>query len=331
MKRIYMIVLLFCLVSLLASVCLGHAHPFARETPVSPAPPKRADESAHMEAVSDAGVMVHVKDGDVITETPLFEYLCGVVAAEMPASFEPEALKAQAVAARTFTLRQMLSAPEAHLNADICTDPACCQAYADDGALREKWGDEYLQNREKIRSAVAGTDGERLEYDGEPIIAAYHSSSPGVTESAEEVWGSAVPYLISEPTPETAASVPRFDTAVTVSADDFRDTVLAAHSDAVFGAEPENWVGEVSYTDGRRVKTVLIGGVQISGTELRAMFGLRSAAFEISASDSDITFHVTGYGHGAGMSQYGANVMAESGSTYEEILAHYYPGAALVR
>ena len=267
-------------------------------------------------------------EGEVKTVT-MSDWLPGVVAGEMPASFEPEALKAQAVAARTYIMYAMGREKPAHPEADVCDDPGCCKAHSTDEALRENWGGDYDANMQKILSAVRSTDGEYMSYGGEVIQAVFHSSSAGRTEDSAAIW-QAEPYLVSVESPETA-DVPNYVSSVTVSPEDFRETVLAAHPETEFGEDPAFWLGAAVHDASGRVESVDIGGAQVPGTELRTLFELRSTAFALDYTAEGFLFTVTGYGHGVGMSQYGANVMAQDGADYEEILTHYYPGAELTR
>ena len=256
------------------------------------------------------------------------DYLTGVVSAEMPPGFHDEALRAQAVAARTYAL--YCAAFSKHGEAQVCTDYRCCQAWQSDAQLREKWGEDYDANYEKIRSAVEDTYGEYLAAGGQPVFAAFHSSSASVTENSAAVW-SAVPYLVSVPSPETADDVPNYISTLRCSPIDFRDTVLSVHPGADFSGPEDQWIGELRRDESGRVASVVLGGEEVSGTELRSLFSLRSTAFELSYSSSAFTFTVTGFGHGVGMSQYGADKMARLGADYRQILAHYYPGTTLVK
>ncbi len=273
---------------------------------------------------SPAPEVIRVLSGTDIVEMDMQEYLLGVVAAEMPASFEPEALKAQAVAARTYAM--YCAAGGKHGQADVCTDYACCQAWLDESAMR---GGDYDTYAGKIRSAIAETAGQYLSYEGEPVFAAFHSSSAGATEDSGQVWNSR-PYLISVTSPETGADVPNYLSRLECAPLDFRDTVLSSWPQADFTGEESTWIGEITRDDSGRVATVTLGGVQIKGTELRSLFSLRSTAFSLEYTDGRFVFTVTGNGHGVGMSQYGAQVMAENGADYTQILAHYYPGTSLV-
>lgn len=268
---------------------------------------------------------LRVLDGETVREMDMQDYLVGVVAAEMPADFAPEALKAQAVAARTYAL--YCRNTSRHENADVCTDYRCCQAYFDDGALRQNWGADYAARREKIAGAVAATDGDVLCFEGQAIFAAFHSSSAGFTEDCGAIW-SELPYLVSVWSPESAETVPGYVSTRSFSPLDFRDTLLSARPQADFSGPPESWLGELTRDKSGRVESFTLGGERFSGVELRTLFSLRSTAFTLDY-DGDFRFTVTGFGHGVGMSQYGAEVMAEEGSDYREILAHYYPGTEL--
>jgi len=305
--------------------CLPHILPAAETTPAQ-------TESVERPLPAPAGtraaqtVLLRLPDGGVC-EMDMQEYLIGVVAAEMPAAFEPQALRAQAVAARTYAL--YCGEAHKHGTAQVCTDPGCCQAYSADSALRTNWGAAYETNLARIRAAVEATDGEYLSYGGAPVFAAFHSSSAGATEDCGAVWN-ARPYLISVPSPETAEQVPNYQSSVRCWRLDFRDTLLRAHPECDFSGEAEGWIGETERDGSGRVAAVTLGGVRVRGTELRQLFALRSTAFTLSYAGGIFTFNVTGFGHGVGMSQYGANTLAAAGWDYRAILAHYYPGTTLV-
>jgi len=278
----------------------------------------------------DSELSFTVLTADGVETVTMSDWLPGVVAGEMPALFEEEALKAQAVAARTYIMYSMGREKPAHPEADVCDDPACCKAHSTDEELREKWGESYEENMARVLEAVRSTDGEYMSYGGEVIQAVFHSSSAGRTEDSAAIW-QAEPYLVSVESPETAEDVPNYVTSVTVSPEDFREAVLTVHPEAEFGEDPAFWLGAAVRDASGRVESVDIGGTQVPGTELRTLFQLRSTAFTLDYTAEGFLFTVTGYGHGVGMSQYGANVMAEDGADYEEILTHYYPGAELTR
>ena len=271
--------------------------------------------------------LLHHESGQVEKLT-MDRYLWGVVAAEMPASFQPEALKAQAVAARTYTLRKGSAADSAHPEAMVCDDHTCCQAYITPQAAAANWGAEAGFYTDKIAEAVAGTDGLALTYEGALIDAVFFSSASGSTADAAEVWGNAVAYLRPVATPE-GEEVPNFHTTVTVPLAAFKEAILAKHPEAALGEDYTAWFGPVTYTSAGAVATLPAGGVPVSGQEYRTLFGLRSTRFTLTAGEEGVTFQVTGYGHGAGMSQYGANAMAAQGKDFREILTHYYTGVTV--
>ena len=311
----------------LACLALALAIPLLLAPPSAQEPGASASPYAYYSG-ADEDISFTALSGGEAVETTMAEWLPGVVAGEMPASFEDEALKAQAVAARTYILSLMTSAKAAHPDAAVCDDPGCCKAHLTDAQMRDNWGDSYEANYAKITSAVHATDGQYLTYEGEAIEAVFHSSSAGMTEDSAEVWN-ARPYLVSVESPETAEDVPNYVTSVTVSAADFAAKISGAYPETDLSGEPITWLGPVTNDGSGRVDSAEIGGVQVPGTELRTLFSLRSTAFTLNYTDSGFLFTVTGYGHGVGMSQYGANVMAGSGSDYREILAHYYPGTEL--
>lgn len=294
------------------------AEPSPRESAPSPSP--RAPLDA-------ARTVMLVRDGSAEKLT-MDKYLEGVVAAEMPASFEPAALEAQCVAARTYA--EYKSASGAH-GGGLCADPACCEAYLGEAELRARWGEDYEANITKIRSAVAATDSLILTFGGEPILAAFHSSSAGWTEDCSAVWGGELSYLVSVETPESAGTVPNFREEKTFTAAEFRNTALAALPGTVFVYGPEGWLRDAEYTPSGRLAGVRVGSVRVTGTELRRIFSLRSTNVSWTASEEGVTFVTQGCGHGVGMSQYGANELAKSGFSAAEILAHYYPGAEMAK
>lgn len=302
-----------------------------REDPVPDAPPP-LEELIPPGERADAEVSLRVLFGDEVVNMTMERYLIGVVAAEMNASFEHEALKAQAVAARTNAMHNMqVAKKERHPDADVCTDPGCCTAFSRDELLRERWNTEYVRYVTGIITAVTETDGVYMSYEGEPILALFHSSSAGKTETSGNVWINDLPYLLSVDSPETSEQVPNYVMSVRVTRDAFIDTVLSSYPDADFDSAEESWVTGITHTASGRIRDLILGGVPVKGTSLRTMFGLRSTAVTIEWSHGDIVFTTTGFGHGVGMSQYGANVMASEGMDYEDILNHYYSGIQIIR
>lgn len=276
----------------------------------------------------DEAMQIQLKTGSGIETISLDEYLTGVVLAEMPSSFDLEAMKAQAVAARTFTLRQMEAGK--HQDCDVCSDSGCCQAWIGRDSLESKLGDAWSQYWEKAAQAVLETDGEVLTYDGALIDAVYFSCSGGATEPAVAVWGSEIPYLQSVASPGEEAA-PRYESEVRVSLDRFRTLILQENSQSDLSGPASGWFGNTAYSPGGGVETLEIGGQCFRGTALRTLFGLNSTLFTVAVEQDAIVFEVHGFGHRTGMSQYGANAMAQSGSAYDEILLHYYTGVTLER
>jgi stage II sporulation protein D len=255
------------------------------------------------------------KTGDIV-ELSLEEYLAGVVYAEMPASFNLEALKAQAVAARTYTKFKL------DQNNHICDDPAHCQAWN---------ADDYTDNFKKAYMAVSETKGEIITYLGEAIEAFFHASSGGKTESSENVWGKEIPYLVSVDSPNEDKIMSSFYSEKEVTYKEMREKVNKLKgSKSISTDKLKSKIKILSKTQGDRVKELKIDNVILSGTEIRNLFDLRSANFSIELKEKSIVFKVRGYGHGVGMSQWGAEAMAKEGKKYDEILKHYYPNTEIL-
>ena len=268
--------------------------------------------------------LLHATTGE-IEEVNLDEYLYGVVSAEMPANYETEALKAQAVVARTYTIYQMRHNSNKHENADICDNYACCQAWISKEDRISKWNvEEAESNWNKIEEAVNSTTGKIVTYNGEPINAFFHSNSGGVTESSVNIWGGIdYPYLKSV---ETAGEdgYKQYTSQVEISKQDLVNRLKEKYQDCEIDYSQENCIQILEYTSSGRVKTIKFGNKEIAGTEARSILGLKSTNFTFSINGDIVTFSVTGYGHGVGMSQTGADSMAKSGANYEEIIKHFY-------
>ncbi len=286
-------------------------------------------ESTYDYAKYDTIKLLH-KDTEIIEEIPLDEYLYGVVSAEMPASFEDEALKAQAVVARTYTIYKIVNNDGKHGEADICDDSTCCQAWISEEDRKEKWKEaEREENWNKIVNAVNSTQGKIITYEGEPINAFFHSNSGGETEAPINVWGgSGYPYLQSVSTSgEDAYS--QYSSEAEFTKEEFEEKIKEEHSDFKIDFNEKHCIKIEEYTEGNRVKTIKIGNLELSGVEVRNIFGLRSANFEVTIEDDKIKFEVVGYGHGVGMSQTGADSLAKEGKTYEDIIHHFYTGVEI--
>lgn len=255
-----------------------------------------------------------------VQEMDMEDYLVCVVLAEMPASFEMEALKAQAVVARTYAQKAYVTGGK-HGDGSVCTQSTCCQGYITEGEYLENGG--KTEGIARIRTAVIETAGYVLTYQGTLIEATYFSCSGGSTEDAAAVWGTDFPYLqaVSSPGEEHAA---HYTDTVTYTAQEFQNALGVSLEGQVSG-----WFGETTYTEGGGVATMQIGGEIYKGTQLRTLLGLRSAAFSVCVEDEQITITTRGYGHRVGMSQYGADAMAASGQDFRQILCHYYQGAEL--
>lgn len=302
--------------------------PLAAPSQASEMDAAQSPEAAPAEAALwDQSVTLTVLVGGEERTMTLGDYLWGVVAAEMPAAFEEEALKAQAGAARTYTVYKLLHHTDAHA-ADLCTDPGCCQAWISREERMELWGKDREALAEKVTRAVNETDGMAVCYDGAPIQAVFHAASAGTTRSAAEVWGTEVPYLQSVSSPE-GEEVPNYYSSVPVAAADFAAVLTAAVPAADLSGPVETWIGEIAYDASGLSESVEIGGVGVSTATLRSLFSLRSSSMTLEAAEDTVTFYVTGYGHGVGMSQYGADALAKQGSSWQEILCWYYSGAAV--
>lgn len=273
--------------------------------------------------------LLHTKTGEIQT-VKIDEYLYSVVSAEMPATFEIEALKAQAIVARTYTIYKIQNNSNKHEGADICDDSTCCQAWISKEDRLAKWEESKREeNWNKIIQAVDNTKGKIITYEGKAINAFFHSNSGGKTETTANVWGgTGYPYLQSV---ETAGEdgYSQYNSEVTLSKETFIDKIKTTHNDFNIDFNSEDCIKILEYTDGNRVKKVKIGNLELSGVEVRTIIGLRSANFNVTIQGDNINFKVVGYGHGVGMSQTGADSMAKQGSNYEEIIKHFYVGVKI--
>ncbi len=262
------------------------------------------------------------------TETVDFEeYVKGVVAGEVPHTFKKEAMKAQAVAARTYSVAKITAGNSSdHPSAPVC-DTTHCQVYRDSEELKNLKGSEWIKKSyTKICSAVEATEGQIMYYDGRPVKhALFHSSSGGRTENCEDVFVSAVPYLVSVKSPYEDDATHKKETA-SFSYAKLKSLIAASYPAVSTGAVNKNNVKIISNNEGGSVAKMQIGDAVLSGVEVRTALGLFSATFTVSANDKNAVFTSTGSGHGVGLSQYGANGMAKEGYDYKQILKHYYTG-----
>lgn len=260
-------------------------------------------------------ITVYRSNGSVINLN-MTDYLIGVVSSEMPASFNLEALKAQSILARTYALKAKQTGKK-------LTDTVSTQSYIDIDQMKNKWGNSFNTYYNKIKNAVENTNGEYLSYNENYIEALYHSTNNGKTESSLDVFGNYYPYLVSVSS-EYDKNASSYLRTISMPLDTISNKLgLSLNNDSV--------ISIISYTDGGNIKEININGNNFSGKKVRELLGLRSADFDISISDNNANITTRGYGHGVGMSQYGANGMANAGYSYKDILSHYYPGTTLTK
>ena len=261
-------------------------------------------------------------------EVPLDTYLCNVVSAEMPADYEKEALKAQAIVARTYTIYKIQN--KKHENADICDDSSCCQAWVSKETRLSRWDEDKREsNWKKIEECVNETKGKIITYEGKPINAFFHANSGGKTEIPVNVWGgTGYPYL---QVVETAGEegYDQYESEVSLTKEELIDKLKTKYSDISIDFNNQDDIKILEYTDSGRVKTVKFGNHNLSGVEARTLLGLRSTNFEISRDGDNIKFAVKGYGHGVGMSQTGADSLAKEGKNCFDIINHFYIGVQI--
>ena len=300
---------------------------------------RRAAEAETTAAIGDVGpaaadrtadgeeaIAVFMPQTDRAETLSMRDYVIGCVAAEMPAAYEPEALKAQAAASATLAryMRAHNTDNAALKGGVIAADPGSYQGYLDNGALRERWGDSFDAYYKKIADAVDEALPYVITCAGEPIEAAFHAVSSGRTENAEVIWGKAEPYLVSVESEGDRLS-PGYASGETVAPEAFCEKLGLSPGDT----PPEDWLGDAEYTPAGTLTEISVCGKTFTGLGLRRAFSLRSPAVRLRFDGEDFVFSVTGYGHGVGMSQYGADYYARQGMTWREILAHYYPGTEL--
>ena len=280
----------------------------------------------------DVSIRVYMHEQNKIVEMNLEDYIVGVVAAEMPAEFELEALKSQAVAARTYAVKSMYrfggSGVSTQPNADVSTDYHESQAWLSQDQLRERWGTHYESYWAKINRAVRETRGQVVTYNGAFINAVFHSTSGERTASAKEVWGFDYPYLQSVPSKVDPKS-PRYHERKEFSLSEIEKR-LGPETQVVSAVQNGSGAIQViEATESGRIGQIRIGSKTLSGTAIREKLELRSADFTMEIKDGKMVITTTGYGHGVGLCQYGANSMAKEGSDYRQIITTYYTGVAI--
>lgn len=301
----------------------------AADAEITESPPVEHEQTVTGETIDANGEITVSVDGEART-MKLEDYVVSVVAGEISPDFPIEAIRAQAVAARTYALyKQQAGRPAQHEDADVCDDPSHCAAFVDlktEAAAR--WGEQADTAEDVIRQAVEDTAGQVLTYEGEPIVAVFSAAAGQKTERAVDVWGSEIPYLQSVDSPGGEAC-PKYYDAVVLTADEIRARAAKTLPSADLSGDPSGWFKASERSEAGGIVRMKFGGVEVKGTVMRTLLGLNSTNFTVKIDGNTLTFTTTGYGHGVGLSQWGAKYSAEQGQTYDEILAHYYPGTTL--
>lgn len=296
---------------------------------------EEAEEKYKIDFKANETIRVKICSTGEIVAMDINDYLRGVVPAEMPPYYDLEAIKAQAVVARTYTYKRIEACAEG-VDADICDNYAHCQAFYNKDKIIEIWRrkgydevtiEEYWNN---VNEAVVSTQGEVITYDGQLIKAFFHASSPEKTESVDQIWGGEkLPYLVSVENNESEDYANRTST-VEVSFNDFVAKVKESKDISILLEECKD-VKIAEYTTSGRVKNIQVGDFKIKAEDLRTMFGLRSTNFTLEVKDEFIVFNVLGNGHGIGLSQVGADYYAKNGKNYKDIINHYYTGVDIIK
>lgn len=299
------------------------------KTNVSKKDYKKSDTISKKDLEENNFYLVKDVDTNEIMRLTPSEYIKGVVAAEMPIDFHSEALKAQAVAAHTYAVKQIdeeLNNPTPELEgAYLSTDYKKFQAYISKEQLKTKWGKDFDLNYKKLSQSVDSVIDEIITYNNAPIAAAFHSISSGKTESAKNVWGQDISYLTSVESTGDELS-PAFESTVTLTDKEVAHAITQKYPKAKFSKDRTKWFEILEKSESNTITKIKIGSITTTGKEIRELLKLKSANFTCEYKDDAFTFTSNGYGHGVGMSQYGADYMARQGSNYQDILLHYYTG-----
>ena len=272
-------------------------------------------------------IRLYLTDKETVIKLAKEEYILGVVAAEMSAENNQEALSAQALAAYTFAYRKHIQNKKTNNEYDLTNDFTLDQRYINEEERRTKWGEKFSQNEEKLKKAVKAVSNQLIVYNGEPILATYHAISSGKTETSKNVWGTDYPYLQSVNSVGDLLCAD-FYSELELSADDFIKKITELSVEVK--GEADNIIGECKKSPSGTVLNIELCGKSFTGAQIREAFDLRSSAFDIIFKNNSFIFTVSGYGHGVGMSQFGANYMAQQGSDYKEIISTYYKGVDIV-
>ena len=332
MKKYALIFLVFCMIFIFLPVfCIQGIAPISDPIIYEPI----AETVFNPQIIKEPKkVKVYMHKTDEVVEMELVEYLCGVLNGEVPSNYEPDALKAQAVAAFTYLVYHMeaeIASPglvEKHKGAWICTDSTHCKAFISEADARKSWGDLwYDKYKDNVKDAVTSTLYTVMTYDGKPINAVFHSISSGMTEDAFDVWGSQIPYLKAVMS-NVDTTAEKYLTVENFTVDNFKSLLNKANIKVELSDNHKNWITDIKRSASGGVTTLRIGDTEVKGMSLRMALGLRSTNFTITYNEKGLIFTVKGYGHGVGMSQYGANALAKEGKTYKEILEYYYSDIA---
>ncbi len=335
MKRWIDIILLIILMVLMLPTLIVTI--FSRRSPDAPPPSFQIPEEEESIRVKETNavyveptITLYNHYTKALEAIPLEEYVVGVVAAEMPSSFELEALKAQAVAARTLAARKLRShgggGCTKYKGADVCSQYSHCQAWIPESQQRKNWGSNYEENIQKIRQAVEETRGYIMTYEGRPIEVFFYSTSNGKTEDVAEVFSASLPYygVVDSPGEEGA---PRYKETFTFTYEEFVRIFTTKYPKSGLSiSNLENSIKILSRTESGRVRDLMVGNTKVKATDFRVLYKLNSTDFTFRFDQGKVYIDTIGYGHGVGMSQIGANVMAKKGQKYIEILKHYYRG-----
>lgn len=323
MKRLLIIVLIFFTAFFLLPAVIvmifsgaGHHAPHQSHKTSSVAKASKKDLGP--------SIAVYRSQSQKTEKVPLESYIIGVVASEMPANFKPEALKAQALAARTYILRQMSAGKPASFPGDAqVTDTTANQVYKNKAELKKQWGKAFQKKYEKVAKAVESTKGQVITYKGQLITPSFFSTSNGFTENAEDYWVNPIPYLKSVPSPWDVNS-PKYLKEITLP---------VKKAEALLGVQIRSADGKIgkvmAYTEGHRIERYKIGGKTFTGRQIREKLGLPSTDFTMTEKGQSLHIETKGFGHGVGMSQYGANALASKGKSYKDILSYYYRGTTI--
>lgn len=297
---------------------------------IFPDPDGDLSETGDYTGGTDKIKVLLTEENKVITVS-MTEYLTGALASEMPVLYHSEALSAQAAVCRTYAekmIEQQRENPSEELKgADISDDSSVHQGYMTSQERKEKFGDQFETYEQKLSRAVKEGGSYVITSGGELITAAFHAISSGQTESSLNLWGSDLPYL--QPVQSAGDKLsPDYATTVNLTDAQFKEKA-ASLKGADLSGDSESWIGEAEVSDSGTVLSITVGGKTFTGLEIREAMGLRSPCFTVKHENGAFTFSVTGYGHGAGMSQYGADYMARQGSTWQEIVKHYYTGVEI--